>query len=231
MKRMRGQKSPSKKPSNSHKSGESRMPKVKVLSVPQPRASELVIGDRFIENRTWPIDHKSKQARMPVSCDEWLYIFASPATNASAMTPEARIANAIIGRLKVYDVVRSDVLEILAALEPDATELTDDAARMVAVQDPALFFQRHRHLLDFFQFFQITPQQFARQVTGPVCWLVHEVQPLYPIAGRSRERNWLGREGIWEIEVPDDQIVEIRWLDISQKDTGRLVEQTREFSR
>jgi hypothetical protein len=204
------------------------MAKVKVLTVPQPRANELIFGDRFIENRSWPIDRRTQQARMPLDGDDWLYIFAARGGDDSCLSASGGLENGIIGRLKVYDVVRIEVLEILAALEPDATELTEDAARMVAHSERTVFFERHRHLLDFFRYFQITPEQFARQATGPVCWLVHEVQPLHFIAGRSKGHDFLGRERVWECELPEKAIVSIGGL-VSSLGASRVLDETRDL--
>lgn len=179
---------------------------IKVLSVKQPHADDIIFGAKFCENRTWPMDKSGLVKRPSIDPGEWLYIHASGEWDGERVETDGEgLCSAIIGRCKVLDVIHVDDLDVLSCIpvgsdtipaevrEKFNLESTDEQCREAVA--------KFRHILDYLDREKISEEQFNAYVSGPVCWLLTDRQSIRPIVGIK------GKLGVWKHEIDPTEIV------------------------
>lgn len=180
--------------------------KIKVLSVKQPHADDIVFGAKFCENRTWPVDAKTELVKRPnVGPDEWLYILASSWDGTKSETDGEGLCGAIIGRCKVFDVIHVDDLDALSCVPDGADMIPADAIASLELEitdeENREFVAKYRHVRDYLKREQISVSQFDAFVQGDVCWLLSDRQSIQPIL------NVKGKLNLWKYDIDERQIV------------------------
>lgn len=188
--------------------------KIKVLSIKQPHADDIVFGAKFCESRSWPVDKKTGLAKRPsVSPDEWLYIHASSWDGEKDETDGDGLCGAIIGRCKVFDVIQVDDLDALSCVPANAdmvpTEALATLELSVTDDENREFVAKYRHVLDYLQREQISVSQFDAFAHGEVCWLLTDRQPIQPIL------NVKGKLNLWKYDIDESQIVTLPGVNAS----------------
>ena len=132
---------------------------VKVLSIRQPHADEIIFGRRkWAENRTWRTNYRGE-----------LYIHASRWDGPRQKTPGRGVVGAIIGKVKLVDVVDLDE----ARNEAEELRLLTRVAKKHGLACKAVNFEH---------------------VTGPVCFILAEPEALpRPIPALGKLNLWTFR--------------------------------------
>lgn len=150
---------------------------IKVLSIRQPHADDIIFADKFAENRTWNTNYRGE-----------LFIHASRWDGKPFETDGNGTVGAIIGNCQLVDCVPvEDLDEVRDAL----------FERMKRRTKPKPVADRLQPLLDLAIAEQWEAASFNRHATGPICFILTDRQPLAePVPA-------LGKLNVWTFELAE----------------------------